>query len=101
LWTVEDFWACRKPSRLYVFIPAGNTWPASSVNSQLDPVKDASGRKIKATVWLDKHRPEPESSRAARAARAAAPKKERQLIRRRARTAEKIYNLGLKRRANG
>jgi hypothetical protein len=70
--TIDDFWACRTKPRRYVYIPTGDTWIAAIVNSQTkQPVKDEAGRKVRPTAWLDKHRPEPESSRAARAAQAA------------------------------
>jgi len=65
--TIEDFRAYM-PAHAYIFIPCRDIWPASSVNSRLEPmpVVDANGmpkRKgskavtISASAWLDQKRP--------------------------------------------
>jgi hypothetical protein len=55
--SVEDFYAYM-PKHLYLFVPTRELWPAASVNSRLPEVKDkTTGETIKASIWLDKHRP--------------------------------------------
>ena len=53
--SVQDFYAYM-PKHLYLFIPTRELWPAASVNSRLPAVKD-DGETLKASVWIDKHRP--------------------------------------------
>jgi hypothetical protein len=57
------------PAHSYIFIPAREMWPGSSVNARVPPVPavDANGRpvldedkkqiKLKASTWVDQHRP--------------------------------------------
>jgi hypothetical protein len=57
------------PAHTYIFLPTREPWPAGSVNSQLAPmaVLDKNGKpmldddgkplRIKASLWLDIHRP--------------------------------------------
>lgn len=66
--TAEDFVAYR-PQHTYVFLPAMEAWPASSVNAQLSPIAvlkpdgtpvlDDDGKPLvlPANKWLDIHRP--------------------------------------------
>jgi hypothetical protein len=62
-----DFHA-HMPTHSYIFAPAREMWPASSVNARVPPIPavDANGQpvldedgkqiKIKASTWLDQHR---------------------------------------------
>ncbi len=43
------------PLHKYIFAPSRELWPASSVNSRLDPVKG--DKLIPASAWLDENRP--------------------------------------------
>lgn len=54
--TVEDFYAYM-PGHSYLFVPTREPWPAASVNSRLQPVPGPSGEPMKASAWLDQHRP--------------------------------------------
>jgi hypothetical protein len=47
----EDFYAYMLEHK-YIFIPARQIWPASSVDARVPPIS-----KIKASTWLDRHRP--------------------------------------------
>lgn len=66
--TLEDFHAYM-PMHNYIFVPTGQTWPASSVNAKLPSVvssegegaargKDHKGQPMRmtASAWLDRHR---------------------------------------------
>jgi hypothetical protein len=53
--TLEDFCAYM-PMHAYIFVPARDLWPASSVDARLPVVKTPNG-KIKASRWLDQNRP--------------------------------------------
>jgi hypothetical protein len=65
---LDDFRAFM-PSHTYIFVPTREMWPASSVNSRVPPVKllrkdgtpvkdkNGNGKRIKANIWLDAHRP--------------------------------------------
>jgi hypothetical protein len=52
--TVEDF-VSFLPSHNYIYIATGQTWPASSVNSQL-PKQAIGSKRVPASAWLDKFR---------------------------------------------
>lgn len=57
------------PAHNYIFAPTGETWPATSVNSRIPPIKlvdkdgapvigdDGKQVKLKANAWLDQNRP--------------------------------------------
>ena len=57
------------PQHNYIFVPTRGTWPASSVNARIRPIKlinkdgepsldkDGNPRTVAATVWLDRHKP--------------------------------------------
>lgn len=52
----EDFWAY-SPSHSYIFVPTGEHWPASTVNSRLAPVIVPMREKpIPAATYLDQNR---------------------------------------------
>jgi len=58
---IEDFHAYM-PSHSYIYIPARDMWPASSVNARIPPIPvgvDGDGKKkfISAAAWLDRNRP--------------------------------------------
>jgi hypothetical protein len=53
--TLESFWAYM-PMHQYIFEPAGELWPAASVNARLGTVC-ADGEELAASKWLDRHRP--------------------------------------------
>lgn len=54
--TINDFYAYM-PMHQYIFVPSGELWPASSVNSRLPPITTASGKLIPAANWIDENRP--------------------------------------------
>ena len=66
--SLNDFWGYM-PIHTYIFAPTGDMWPASSVDSRLpsQPLISSNQHRlvkadrkpvtIKATRWLDKHRP--------------------------------------------
>jgi hypothetical protein len=63
----EDFYAYMV-EHAYIFVPAGQIWPAASVNARLPPVplvdkngkpvldEDGQQKKLKASTWLDQNR---------------------------------------------
>jgi hypothetical protein len=51
---VNDFWA-HMPSHQYIYSPTGEMWPASSVNSRVQPIM-VSGKAVLAGQWLDRNR---------------------------------------------
>jgi Family of unknown function (DUF5906) len=53
--SLDDFYAYM-PMHMYIFVPSGELWPASSVNARVPPVADADG-KISVSSWLDRHKP--------------------------------------------
>ncbi len=65
---LDDFLAYM-PMHKYIFVPARELWPASSVNARIPPVRLVNGdgnpvldengkpRKLSANRWLDEHRP--------------------------------------------
>jgi hypothetical protein len=59
---LEDFYAYM-PMHNYIYIPSRDHWPGASVNSRIKPIRlgRAIGgdeeKTIKATTWLDQHRP--------------------------------------------
>jgi hypothetical protein len=57
---VDDFHAYM-PKHVYLFMPSGEFWPASSVNARVEPITtmdpDGHEKKIAPSVWLDRHRP--------------------------------------------
>jgi hypothetical protein len=53
---VEDFHAYM-PMHNYIFAPTREVWPASSVNARVPPPIGPNGKPIKASDWLDNHRP--------------------------------------------
>jgi Primase C terminal 2 (PriCT-2)/RepB DNA-primase from phage plasmid/Family of unknown function (DUF5906) len=52
--TVDDF-VSFLPSHNYIYLPTGQSWPASSVNTQL-PKQTHNNKRVLASVWLDKNR---------------------------------------------
>ena len=52
--TLEDFYAYM-PMHQYLFVPAGQCWPASSVYSQFDAIEEGD-ELISPGQWLDTHR---------------------------------------------
>ena len=53
---IADFHAYM-PMHQYIFAPSGEMWPGSSVNARLPDQKGEDGKDVKASQWLDKHRP--------------------------------------------
>jgi Family of unknown function (DUF5906) len=53
--SLDDFFAYM-PMHMFLFVPTGELWPASSVNARVPPVADGDG-KISASSWLDRHKP--------------------------------------------
>jgi hypothetical protein len=53
--SLDDFYAYM-PMHMFLFVPTGELWPASSVNARVPPVADGAG-KISASSWLDRHKP--------------------------------------------
>ena len=53
---IEDFVAYM-PMHNYIFTPTGETWPASSVNARIPPVREGDDKTIPASKWLDKNAP--------------------------------------------
>jgi hypothetical protein len=50
------------PAHAYIFVPSGELWPASSVNSRIPPIEDGLDKEgkpkfISAAAWLDRNRP--------------------------------------------
>ncbi len=43
------------PTHQYIYVPTGELWPASSVNSRISPVGGSDGKPIRASEWLDTH----------------------------------------------
>jgi hypothetical protein len=66
--SIDDFYAYM-PEHTYIFTPTRDMWPASSVNARITPIpitdargepvfgEDGKRKHIKATVWLDAHKP--------------------------------------------
>jgi hypothetical protein len=52
--TMDDF-VSFLPSHNYIYLPTGQSWPASSVNTQL-PKQTHNNKRVLASVWLDKNR---------------------------------------------
>jgi hypothetical protein len=48
--SLDDFYAYM-PMHMYIFVPTGELWPASSVKARVPPVTDGTG-KISASSWL-------------------------------------------------
>lgn len=53
--SIDDFRAYM-PTHKYIYTPTMEEWPAESVNARI-PHKFAGGKRMKANLWLDKHRP--------------------------------------------
>jgi hypothetical protein len=53
--SLDDFYAYM-PMHMYIFVPSGELWPASSVKARVPPITDGTG-KIFASSWLDRHKP--------------------------------------------
>jgi hypothetical protein len=53
--SLDDFYAYM-PMHMFLFVPTGELWPASSVNPRIPPVANGDG-KISASSWLDRHKP--------------------------------------------
>jgi Family of unknown function (DUF5906) len=53
--SLDDFYAYM-PMHMYIFVPSGELWPASSVKARLRPVTNGTGQ-ISASSWLDRHKP--------------------------------------------
>jgi hypothetical protein len=50
------------PGHAYIFVPTGELWPGSSVNSRIPPIEDGVDKEgkpkfISASAWLDRNRP--------------------------------------------
>ena len=54
--SAEDFYAYM-PMHNYIYAPTRETWPASSVNARVAPIKGTNGKAIPASAWIDKNRP--------------------------------------------
>ena len=54
--SAENFYAYM-PMHNYIYAPTRETWPASSVNARVAPIKGADGKAIQASAWIDKTRP--------------------------------------------
>jgi hypothetical protein len=52
--TLVDFHAYL-PAHRYIFVPTRELWPASSVNSRVEPTTEG-GKPVPASAWLDKNR---------------------------------------------
>jgi hypothetical protein len=53
--TLDDFYAYM-PVHKYIFTPSRELWPAASVDARIPPMQDGE-EKVKASKWLDRHRP--------------------------------------------
>jgi hypothetical protein len=53
--TVDDFYAYM-PMHSYMFVPARALWPTASVNARVPPIANSKGKRLKASLWLDKNR---------------------------------------------
>ena len=53
----RDHFHAYMPMHNYIFTPTGEVWPASSVNSRLPPVDIGGSKPVKASAWLDQHKP--------------------------------------------
>jgi hypothetical protein len=53
--SLDDFYAFM-PTHAYIFIPTRDIWAAGSVNAQVQKIRGASGKLLKATEWLDNNR---------------------------------------------
>jgi hypothetical protein len=53
---IDDFYS-HMPTHQYIFVPNGDLWPASSVNSRIAAVAGEDGRLLKASEYLDRYRP--------------------------------------------
>ncbi len=51
--SVENFYAYM-PMHNYIYAPTRETWPASSVNARVAPVKAANSKAISASQWIDR-----------------------------------------------
>ena len=54
--TVDDF-VSYLPTHSYIFTTTREPWPGSSVDSRAPWPKDAAGKEVKPSAWLDRHRP--------------------------------------------
>jgi hypothetical protein len=54
--SLDDFWAYM-PAHNYLFAPARETWPASSINARIPPVWTGGKKPVSASSWLDRHKP--------------------------------------------
>jgi hypothetical protein len=53
--SLDDFVAYM-PMHSYLYVPTRELWPATSVNSRIPNIR-ADGKPLKASVWLDRHKP--------------------------------------------
>jgi Family of unknown function (DUF5906) len=53
--SIDDFYAYM-PQHNYLFAPARESWPASSVNAVIPPVLTKQGTTISASLWLDRNK---------------------------------------------
>ncbi len=53
--SLDNFYAYG-PLHQYIFLPTRELWPATSVNSRIPPLRTNTGKKIKASDWLDNNR---------------------------------------------
>jgi hypothetical protein len=53
---LTDFYAYM-PQHGYIFAPTRELWPAGSVNARVPPVDIGAADPLRATAWLDRHRP--------------------------------------------
>jgi hypothetical protein len=54
--SLDDFYAYM-PMHGYIYAPAREMWPASSVDARIAPVPGSDGKGVRASTWLDRHRP--------------------------------------------
>jgi hypothetical protein len=53
--SVENFYAYM-PMHNYIYAPTRETWPASSVNARIPPIK-VDGKSVPASAWIDQNQP--------------------------------------------
>jgi Family of unknown function (DUF5906) len=54
--SLADFFAYM-PAHNYIFAPAREMWPASSVNARIPPILTGGQKPVPASAWLDQHKP--------------------------------------------
>lgn len=54
--SLDDFFAYM-PMHSYIYAPAREMWPASSVDARIAPIPGPDGKGIRASTWLDRNKP--------------------------------------------